>query len=41
MQFTPESEINNSSERRIAAFDFEALAKHAIAETLDRSRGRV
>ena len=41
MAFTPESEIHNAIRRRIAAFDFEALAQRAIADGLDRSRGRV
>src|SRR5205807_2196676 len=39
--FTPESEIRRSIERRIAAFDFEALARRAIADGIDRARGRV
>jgi hypothetical protein len=39
--FTPEGEIHRAIERRIAAFDFDGLAKRAIAEGLDRSRGRV
>jgi hypothetical protein len=39
MPFTPE-EIH-SAIRRIAAFDFEALAQRVIADGLDRSRGRV
>ena len=41
MPFTPESEIHNAIRRRIAAFDFEALAHRAIADGLDRSCGRV
>jgi hypothetical protein len=41
MPFTPESELYRAIERRVAAFDLEALAKHAIAEGLERSRGRV
>jgi hypothetical protein len=41
MPFTPESEIHNAIHRRIAAFDFEALAHRAIADGLDRCRDRV
>jgi hypothetical protein len=41
MPFTPESEIHNAIRRRIAAFDFDALAQRAIADGLDQSRGRV
>jgi hypothetical protein len=39
--FTPESELYQAIQRRIAAFDFEALAKRAIGEGIERSRGRV
>jgi hypothetical protein len=39
--FTPESEILKSIERRIGAFDFEGLARKAIADGIDRARGRV
>jgi hypothetical protein len=41
MPFTPESELYQAIQRRIAAFDFESLAKRAIADGIDRSRGRV
>jgi hypothetical protein len=41
MPFTLESEMHNAIRRRIAAFDFEALAKQAIVAGIDRSRGRV
>jgi hypothetical protein len=36
--FTPEEVIRRAIERRIAAFDFEALANSAIADSLDRAR---
>jgi hypothetical protein len=39
--FTPEAEIQRAIERRIAAFDFEAVANHGIAAGIDRVRGRV
>ncbi len=39
--FTPESELYQVIQRRIAAFDFESIAKRAIAQGIDRSRGRV
>jgi hypothetical protein len=39
--FTPEGEIHRAIERRIAAFDFEALARRAVADGIDRARGRV
>src|SRR5262249_45446662 len=39
--FPPEREIHQAIERQIAAFDFEAVAKRAIADGLDRFRGRV
>ncbi len=39
--FTPESEIRHAIERQIAAFDFEALARRAVADGIDRARGRV
>jgi hypothetical protein len=39
--FTSEREIRQAIERRIEAFDFQALAKRAIADRLDRSRGRI
>jgi len=39
--FTPESEIHRAIERRIAAFDFAGLARRAIADGIERARGRV
>jgi hypothetical protein len=39
--FTPEAELHRSIERRLAAFDFEAVANHTIAAGIDRARGRV
>jgi hypothetical protein len=39
--FTPESEIQRAIERRIAAFDFVAVAQRAITAGIDRARGRV
>jgi hypothetical protein len=39
--FTPESEIHRAIERRIAAFDFEAVARRTIADGIERARGRV
>jgi hypothetical protein len=39
--FTPEDELHRAIERRIAAFDFEAVANHAIAAGIDRACGRV
>jgi hypothetical protein len=39
--FTPESEIHRAVARRIAAFDFTGLARRAIADGIDRARGRV
>jgi hypothetical protein len=39
--FLPESEVHRAIERRIAAFDFEAVAKRAIAEGIERATGRV
>jgi hypothetical protein len=39
--FTPEAEIRRSIERRIAEFDFEAVARRTIAEGIERARGRV
>jgi hypothetical protein len=41
LAFTPESEIHRAIERRIAAIDFEALARQAIADGIERARGRV
>jgi hypothetical protein len=41
MPFTPKCEIHNAIHRRIAAFDFEALAQRAMDDALNRSRGRV
>jgi hypothetical protein len=41
ISFTPESEIRRSIERRIAAFDFEAVARRTIAEGIERARGRI
>jgi hypothetical protein len=39
--FTPEAELQRAIERRIAAFDFEAVAQAAIADGIGRARGRV
>jgi hypothetical protein len=39
--FTPEEEIHKTIARRIAAIDFEALARRAIDEGIERARGRV
>jgi hypothetical protein len=39
--FTSERDIRLAIERRIAGFDFEGLAKHAIGEGIDRACGRV
>jgi len=39
--FTPEEEIHKAITRRIAAIDFEALARRAIEDGIDRARGRV
>jgi hypothetical protein len=39
--FTPEWEINRAIERQIAAFDFEGVAKRAIANGIDRACGRI
>jgi hypothetical protein len=39
--FTPEEEIHKAITRRIAAVDFEALARRAVQDGLDRARGRV
>ncbi len=39
--FTPEAELHRAIERQIAAFDFAGLARRAIAEGIDRARGRV
>ncbi len=39
--FTPESELYQAINRRIAAFDFEALAMRAVAAQLERAQGRV
>ncbi len=39
--FTPESEMYHAINRGIAAFDFEGLARRAVADGLDRARGRV
>ncbi len=39
--FTPETELHRAIERQIAAFDFAGLARRAIAEGVDRARGRV
>src|SRR5947209_14750197 len=41
VSFTPESELYRAIDRGIAAFHFEALAKRAIADKIDRARGRV
>lgn len=38
---TPESELYRAINRRIAAFDFEGLATRAIADGLERCRGRI
>jgi hypothetical protein len=38
---SPEDEIQRAIERRIAAFDLEALANQPIAGSIDRARGRV
>jgi hypothetical protein len=39
--FTPEEEIHKAITRRIAAIDFEALARRAVQDGIDRARGRV
>jgi hypothetical protein len=39
--FTSEREIRHAIERSIGGFDFEALAKRAICDGLDRAHGRV
>jgi hypothetical protein len=39
--FTCESELQQAIERRIAAFDFEELARRSVADGVDRARGRV
>jgi hypothetical protein len=39
--FTPYAEVERSIARRIAAFDFAALAEQAVRDALDRARGRV
>jgi hypothetical protein len=39
--FTPEEEIHKAITRRIAAIDFEAVARRAIQDGIDRARGRV
>jgi hypothetical protein len=39
--FTPEAEILRSVERRISGFDFEGLARRAVADGFDRAMGRV
>jgi hypothetical protein len=39
--FTPETELYQAIQRRIAAFAFEALAMRAIAEQVKRAQGRV
>jgi hypothetical protein len=39
--FTPWEEIEKVIERRVAAIDFDALARHVIRDAFDRARGRV
>jgi hypothetical protein len=39
--FTSEREIRQAIERRIAVFDFEALAKRVVVDGIDRVCGRV
>jgi hypothetical protein len=39
--FTSECEIRQAIERRIAQFDFEAVARRVISDSLDRACGRV
>ncbi len=39
--FTTWEEIEKSIARRVAAIDFDALARHTIVNALDRARGRV
>jgi hypothetical protein len=39
--FTPEAEIRRSVERRISGFDFEGLARRAVADSIERAIGRV
>jgi hypothetical protein len=41
VSFTPEEEIHKAITRRIVAIDFEALARRAIDEGIERARGRV
>jgi hypothetical protein len=41
MPFTPLEEIEEAVRRRVEAVDFEALARRAVADALDRARGRV
>jgi hypothetical protein len=41
VSFTPESELAAMRRSMARYFDFEALAKRAIAEGIDRGRGRV
>jgi hypothetical protein len=41
LAFTPESEIHHAIQRRIAAFDFEGLARRAVADGIERARGRI
>jgi hypothetical protein len=39
--FTPETEIHRAIERRIVTFDFEQIARRAIADGIERARGRI
>jgi hypothetical protein len=39
--FTPWEEVEKAIQRRVAAIDFDAVARHVIREAFDRARGRV
>ena len=41
LAFTPFEEIENAIRRRVETLDVEALARRAVADALDRARGRI
>jgi hypothetical protein len=41
ISFTPWEEIEKSIKRKIEQYDFEAIARKAIEEGIDRAKGRV
>lgn len=41
IRFTAWTEIENAIARKVAAFDFTSLAQKAVADGIDRAKGRI